>query len=185
MMSGAGMAEWNLLRLKVKQWTNDPWIPLINLIPRLRQAQTDKGRKNVHEELKPLFASWLKSPWFKLAVLDVNRFMGVMNWPTQRFFSFLEKGPWARGDWNDHVRALGDLAPLTCPVLAIWGEDDRFLPPSRSAATLKHLLANQIQQLTTEVIPNCSHILSRNGTTDFHPDYLSILSTWFNKIYLK
>ncbi|MCS7168512.1 MAG: alpha/beta fold hydrolase [Gemmatales bacterium] len=45
------------------------------------------------------------------------------------------------------------LYRIRCPVLIIWGEDDRLIPPAYA-----HLYAQHIAQARVEILPRCGHL---------------------------
>jgi pimeloyl-ACP methyl ester carboxylesterase len=45
------------------------------------------------------------------------------------------------------------LRRVSCPVLLLWGEDDRLVPPAYGRAYAKHL-----PQAQWQVIPECGHL---------------------------
>jgi len=177
-LSGAGMAEWRLVKMKTRGWPDEPWDELIDVVKNSRQAQTPQEKQGIQGTLRRVLMPWKDEPWFKLAVVDVRRFEQIFSLDTARFFVSLEKGPWAQGDWNDQLRTIGDLADLRCPVLALWGEMDNFLPPHRSAATLKRFLAMGDHDLTVEIIPKASHVMTYSGSDDFAGRYPGLMLDW-------
>jgi len=181
MFSGANMVEWRLLSMKVRGWMDEPLISLINLTHKISLVQTESEQHRIQAGLKKILKPWLKTGWFKLAVPDPGKFEMLLNLDTHRFFTFLRTGPWAQGDWNYQLRVLSDLDALNCPVLAIWGELDRYLPPHRCSATLKHLFSKNPSLLTIEIIPETSHILTLKGRNDIVPVYFSLLTDWLRK----
>ncbi len=178
LFSGADMAEWRLVKMKTKSWPDEPWSELIDAVNNSRRAQSPQERQEILETLRRVMMPWKEELWFELAVVDVRRFSQIFTLDAARFFAFLEKNPWAQGDWNDHLRAMGDMADLRCPVLALWGEKDNFLPPQRSAATLKRLLVRGGQDLTVEIIPRASHTMTYSGSNDFAGGYTSLMVDW-------
>ena len=172
------MAEWRLIMKKVQRWKDEPWDELIDSVSRSRQAQSQEEKQNIQKTLNRAMKAWKNKTWFRLAVVDIKRFEQVINMEVNRFFNFLQNSPWAKGDWNSHLQAKGVLAKLQCPVLAIWGEKDNYLPPHRSAATLKHLLSKSTHDLTLKIIPEASHILTFPGIDDLGKDYSLFMIDW-------
>ena len=68
MLSGANMVEWRLLSMKVREWKNEPWISLINLIRKIPLTQIKSEQRRIQAELKKILKPWFKTDWFILAV---------------------------------------------------------------------------------------------------------------------
>lgn len=178
LFSGADLAEWRLIELKVLNWPDEPWPELIEAVKASRRAAPPAERRKAKEALTRSLGFWREKSWFRLAVPDVDRLDRLAALDAGSFLSFLDGNPLAQGDWLDHLRALPELSKLRCPVLALWGENDRFLPPHRSAAVLKRLLQEGKTALTTAIIPGVGHILTSSGNVDIASDYSKILADW-------
>src|SRR5436305_899847 len=50
-------------------------------------------------------------------------------------------------------KLAGRLHRVQCPVLLLWGEDDRLVPPAYGAAYKKYL-----PQAEMQMIPGCGHL---------------------------
>ena len=50
-------------------------------------------------------------------------------------------------------KLAGRLHRITCPVLLIWGDKDRLVPPAYGEAYRKHIPHSEIK-----LIPNCGHL---------------------------
>jgi len=180
LFSGAGLAEWRLIGLKVRNWPDEPWRELIEAVKAFRREAPPAEREKAKGPLIRSLEYWKDNGWFPLAVPDVAMFDRIAALDSGSFLAFMDNNPWAKGDWLDHLRARNDLSALRCPVLAIWGENDRFLPPNRSAAVLKRLLAGVEIDLTTEIIPGVGHIMTRAGENEIAPEYDKIVAAWLS-----
>jgi len=180
LFSGAGLAEWRLIGMKVRNWPDEPWRELIEAVKACRREAPAAAREKAKDLLIRSLESWKDKVWFPLAIPDIALFdrMAALDAPT--FLAFLDNNPWAKGDWLDHLRARNDLSTLRCPVLAVWGENDRFLPPHRSAAVLKRLLTEVGIDLTIEIIPGAGHIMTRAGENEVAPEYDKIVAAWLS-----
>ncbi len=178
LLSGAGLAEWRLIGMKVRNWPDEPWTELIEAAKALGRTAPPAERRKAKEALTRSLEFWREKSWFRLAVPDVDRFDRLAALDAGSFLSFLDGNPLAKGDWLDHLRARPELSKLRCPVLALWGENDRFLPPHRGAAVLKRLLQEGKTDLTTVIIPGVGHILTSSGNIDIASDYSKILADW-------
>ena len=93
---------------------------------------------------------------------------------------------------------------LTCPVLAIWGENDLVVPPGKSAATYEQQMkAIRNTQALTRIIPKADHTLTLNLTGKraetiarreqykndpaavFAPGYVALMTDWLKQIKAK
>jgi len=59
-------------------------------------------------------------------------------------------------------KLAGRLHRITCPVLLIWGGNDRLVPPAHGDAYRKHLPHAELKK-----IPNCGHLPMFEQETDF------------------
>jgi pimeloyl-ACP methyl ester carboxylesterase len=68
-------------------------------------------------------------------------------------------------------------------VLAIWGQEDSFLPPNQSAARLKkYLIDTEHPDYEVIVFQNASHVLTLPGSrSEFVPNYLDTLVNWVGR----
>ncbi|KAB7530354.1 alpha/beta fold hydrolase [Flagellimonas olearia] len=63
---------------------------------------------------------------------------------------------------NDHIP---NLDALSCPVLAIWGENDLLVPPHSSANQYKKVMEQiKNERFKMVIIPNADHTLTFNHT---------------------
>jgi pimeloyl-ACP methyl ester carboxylesterase len=122
----------------------------------------------------------MAEPWFELAVVDRANLERVLAMDTQTFFGFLARGPLATGDWYRGWEELELLASVRCPVLAVWGEEDDFLPPRRSAAWLGATLSEAGNtDVTLRVLPGASHSLTIVDAPDTYASgYPQLLVDW-------
>ena len=177
LFSGAGLAEWRLIGMKVRNWPDEPWTELIEAVKALGRTAPPAEKRKAKEALTRSLKFWREKSWFRLAIPDVDRLDRLAALDTGSFLSFLDRNP-LKGDWLDHLRALPELSKLRCPVLALWGENDRFLPPHRSAAVLKQLLLEGKTELTMAILPGVGHILTSSGNVDIASEYSKILADW-------
>jgi len=180
LFSGAGLAEWRLIGMKIRNWPDEPWGDLIEAVKACRRGVPAAAREKAKDLLIRSLKFWRDKAWFLLALPDVAVFDRIAALDAGPFFAFLDNNPWVKGDWLDHLRARNDLSTLRCPVLAAWGENDRFLPPHRSAAVLKHLLSRAGIDLTIEIIPEAGHIMTRAGEKEIAPEYDKIVAAWLS-----
>ena len=68
-------------------------------------------------------------------------------------------------------------------MLAIWGQEDSFLPPNQSAARLKkYLMDSNHADYEVIVFKNASHVLTVPGSReDFVPGYLDTMTNWLGR----
>ena len=68
-------------------------------------------------------------------------------------------------------------------MLAVWGENDDFLPPHRSAAFLESCLSRAgHRDVTFRILPNASHILTSDaGDGRFADGFPDVLTDWLSR----
>lgn len=178
LMTGRDIVEWRLLRARVREFEDDDWERLIDLTRRARTALDENAREAVWNHLKALLRRWSKEPWFALAVVDRANFERVMALDAARFFTLLERGPLAAGDWFERPDALAAIPRIRCPVLAVWGEEDDYLPPRRSAAWLRANLTDATDA-TIRIFPGGDHSLFEVGEPGTFVDgYPQVVVDW-------
>lgn len=122
----------------------------------IRRATSPKERQEKWDALRRTMKTFRTEPWFDLVVVDVDRFDRFMSMSTEHFYTFLEKGPLANGDFDKVCQELNQCAEVRCPVLAGWGENDEFLPPHVSATFLKSCLRHAgHEDATFRIVPEC------------------------------
>jgi pimeloyl-ACP methyl ester carboxylesterase len=63
----------------------------------------------------------------------------------------------AKVSWNPYLhdpRLEGLLSRIDAPVLLVWGDDDRLIPPAYGAR-----LAELIPGARLEIVPDCGHVV--------------------------
>jgi len=174
------VVEWRLLGTKTSRWPNEPWQELVELVRSSRTDLTDEEKKTAWDGLRRILQGWMNEPWFGLAVVDRGNLDRVMAMDAVTFFAFLDQGPIAAGDWYEPLEELELLAQVRCPVLAVWGEEDDFLPPHRSAAWLRANLSRAgNREVTVRILPDADHSLLLLGSPqEFAPGYPRLLVDW-------
>jgi len=175
-LSGADVVEWPLVEERVARWEGEPWAELIDvaekrhddLAPAQKQAMLDSFRRVVDQ--------FSAERWFGAvdAAGAVQRFARLN---ADSFFALLEHGPYAR-DWDQSLCAAA--VAIRCPVLAVWGADDSFLPPRQSAARLEKMLSDAgHSDHTIRIFDGAGHFLTTSGPdADFAPGYVELLTRW-------
>jgi pimeloyl-ACP methyl ester carboxylesterase len=134
LMAGPDFFEWRLMVMKAARWPNESWDELADIVKTMRRATSPTERQEKWDALRRTVKTFRSEPWFDLVVVDVGRFDRFMSMSAEHFYAFLEKGPLANGDFDKVRQELGQYPKVRCPVLAVWGENDEFLPPHRTAA---------------------------------------------------
>jgi pimeloyl-ACP methyl ester carboxylesterase len=120
-------------------------------------ARTGQGP----EQGQRIIAGYQHEPWYPL--LSAGGFI-------------LDSTTWAQlAAWGDYDPS-GDLARLTTPTLAVFGEDDPLVPVRASVERYEQTAASAGRLQETLVFPGAGHRLQ--VTAGFAPGYLSRLSTW-------
>ena len=173
--------EWRLMRSKAAQWPDEPWDELIELAATMRARTHDELAPNL-DSLRRDLAVFRERPWFGPVVVNPDRFDRFIGMPPEQFQMILERGPLAAGDY-EYEKTLQNLeacSTVACPVLAVWGEYDEYLPPHRGAAFLDRCLGRgDNDDVTFVIMPEASHILTKPGPGQrFADGYPEVLSGW-------
>lgn len=174
-LSGIEIVEWSLIEARVKQWKEDNWTTLIGLAKQRNRKQSQQQQQAMLSSFRQVIDQFKNQRWFS-SVDDGNAIQRMANLDADKFFKILEGGRYTQ-DWD---RGLCDVARIRCPVLAIWGLEDSFLPPNQSAMRLKKALAESNHpDYEIKVFPNASHTLTVPGSaTEFVPGYLETMTHW-------
>jgi len=183
LMAGPDVFEWRLIDMKAAQWPNEKYDELVDIVKTIRRATSPTQRQEKWDALRKTMKTFRSKPWFDLVVVDVDRFDRFMAMSAAHFYMFLEKGPLAGGEFDKVRHALDECSKVRCPVLAVWGENDEFLPPHRSAASLKACLSRAgHKDATFRIVPNASHILTRGGGDGrFANGFPDLLTEWLSQ----
>lgn len=179
LLAGVDILEWPLIETRIGQWEDVYWKNLL-------QITKDRLKNPAWHEQQAIFESFLRvidhfslMPWFK--VVDVsNSFQFLEKLNAEQFWQLLESGRYSR-DWTREM--CFSNSDLRCPVLAIWGIEDDFLPPYQSAATLRQYLSeSQHPDFELVMFPDASHYITKPGMlSEFVPGYLDSLTTWLDR----
>jgi len=172
--------EWRLIEAKTAGWADEPWDKLIELARTMRYADTPDERSAALESLRSSLVVFRDRPWFAAVVVDPERFDAFMAMDAGKFYMFLRHSPLGDDDFGKVGQEFEACRSVACPVLAIWGEQDDYLPPHRSAAFLRRCFDNGgNDDVTLVIVPLASHILTEPGSVDrFAAGYPEMLSTW-------
>ena len=179
LLAGVDIVEWPLIESRVRQWEGEPWSELIELARQRGREVTPAEKHAFLDSFQRIILHFETQRWF--AAVDVsNAVQRLLGLDADTFFDLLESGRYAR-DWERSL--CFSAADLRCPVLAIWGEEDSFLPPRQSAERLKkYLLDSNHPDFEVIVFPDASHFLTPPGSrTGFVPGYLDTLVTWIDR----
>ncbi|NQU49112.1 MAG: alpha/beta hydrolase [Planctomycetes bacterium] len=178
LLSGVELVEWSLLEDRVKSWNDANWSEFLGAV---RQRQTQlipEQKESLLASLRKIIPAFTTQPWFE--VVDVgNSVQRLLALDAATFFGLLESGRFSQ-DWVCDLTFSADQ--LRCPVLAIWGAEDSFLPPNQSAARLKKYFADTKHPDSDVIVfANASHYLTKpSSPKDFVPDYLETMADWIN-----
>lgn len=180
LLSGKDIVEWRLIRMKTARWPDEPWSELVDLTKKCREELSVEEKQDMMNSLGRILGAWKSKPWFELTVVDTKKFERFLAFDPVQFFVYLKKGPFAAGDWNYSHQERETVSRVECPVLAIWGGMDHFVPPNRSAAGLRDTMeSSNNKDVTIKIIPDASHIMSKPGPPfEFADGYLDIMTDW-------
>jgi pimeloyl-ACP methyl ester carboxylesterase len=179
LLSGADAVEWPEIRARVAQWKDPAWDTFIDVARLRAEAETPEEKEVLLDSLKGVVSHFQTQPWFG-AVDVANAMQRLVAMDATTFFALLESGRYSTGRDDTPVwRGRGER----CPLLAIWGQDDSFLPPERGAACLLALLAESGHDDHEIIIfPDASHFLTVPGSSsDFVPGYLDTMTSWLGR----
>lgn len=178
LMTGLDVVEWRLVRARIAAWPGEPWDELIRTVILLRRNPAGADRPAAWDSLRNILRGWMSEPWFEVAVVDRRSLERVLALDAERVFTLLQSGALARGDWYWTREESDLLYAVRCPVFAVWGEEDDFLPAHRCAAWLfANLQAAGNPDVTCRVLPGGDHFL---GMTDAAPptEYPGLVIEW-------
>jgi pimeloyl-ACP methyl ester carboxylesterase len=184
LLTGPDVVEWRFLQSKTAGWPDEPWEELIGLVRQFSIDLSDEDKAVAWDRLQRILRGWMNEPWFELAVVDRRNLERVLAMDAPAFFAFQSSGPIAEGDWYPTLEELELLAQVRCPVLAVWGEEDDFLPPHRSAAWLRDYLSRASnREVTLRILPGADHSLFLiDSPEEFPPGYPRLLVDWMTAV---
>ncbi len=180
-LTGLDMLEWPVVETRVKRWPDEPWAEFIE-IGRMRirsSTLTPEEKQTFARLLRQVMSTFLEAKWSKLMPFQKEQIKLVMNMDPRQLFAFLETPRFAEAwDWELRHRA----EKVKCPVLGIYGEDDRQVPPNLNATRLREYLT-EVKNGDFEVIvmPGADHVLAKTGSGsdyDLIPGYLDKMTAW-------
>jgi pimeloyl-ACP methyl ester carboxylesterase len=179
LLSGVAIIEWPLVESRVKQWDDPAWPAFIDLARQRGRDLTQTEKQAFVDSFRTIVAHFVTQRWFAL-VDEGNAVQRMLSLDTNTFLGLLESGRYSR-DWERGL-CFGD-ADIRIPVLAIWGEEDSFLPPHQSAVRLtKYLKDSSHSDYEVIVFKDASHFLTLPGSrSDFVPGYLDTMVNWVGK----
>jgi pimeloyl-ACP methyl ester carboxylesterase len=182
LLSGVEIVEWPLVESRVKQWDDPAWPAFIDLAKQRGRELTQIEKQAFLDSFRTSVGHFVTQRWF--AVVDEgNAVQRVLGLDTNTFWGLLESGRYSH-DWERSL-CFGD-ADIRIPVLAIWGEEDSFLPPHQSAERLKKYLKDSSHSdYEVIVFKDASHFLTLPGSgSDFVPGYLDTIVNWVGKRFI-
>jgi pimeloyl-ACP methyl ester carboxylesterase len=182
LMTGQDVVEWRLVRARTKRWKDEPWDKLIGVVESCRGDQSDTQREEAWTTLKGILRDWMGEPWFEVAVPDRGNLERVLAMDATMFFAFLTHSPLAAGAWYVSPGEIDLLSGVRCPVLAVWGQEDDYLPPHRSAAWLRAILGDAgNDDVTIQILPGGNHSIWNDRANGFADGYPELLIEWLGK----
>ena len=175
LVSGAEIIEWPLIETRIARWKDDSWTKLIDIVKLHGKKLTDEQKQAMLSSLRQVVNRFQDERWF--GTVNGGNLQKAVNLDVEVFFKLLESKRFAR-DWDRNT--CRDATGIHCPVLAIWGLEDSFLPPNQSAMRLKKFLAETDHpDYQIRTFQNASHYLTKTGPAgDFVPGYLETITKW-------
>ncbi len=179
-LSGAEILDWPLIENRTHQWEDDNWVAFIDIAKQQREDLTRQKKQVLLDSLKQVIARFETQRWFRTVELGGALQQAVNNLKVDDFFSLMEGGRYNR-DFDRNL--FREVSQIKCPVLAIWGQEDSFLPPNQSAMRLKKYLADSNHpDYEIKIFQNASHFLTvPDSDTEFIPGYLDKMTDWLRR----
>lgn len=179
LLSGREIVEWSLIKKRTSQWDPQLWPLLIDAADRRRHAQSREEWESLLDTLQIIIDRAKPNKWYAITDPD-DRLSKLVRLPADAFFALLETSS-IFDDWERTFRFEADS--IRCPVLAIWGTEDSFLPPHRSAERLKKFLAaSPSADVSVMMFDGANHTLTIEGTQiEFVPGYFDSMSHWIHQ----
>ncbi len=180
-LTGLNMLEWPVIETRVKRWPEEPWAEFIE-IGRMRirsSTLTPEERQKVARLLRQVMSTFLEAKWSKMMPFQKEQIKLIMNMDPRQLFAFLETPRLAEA-WDWDLRRQPEK--VKCPVLGIYGEEDRQVPPNLNATRLREYLSEvKNGDFEVIVIPGADHVLAKTGSGsdyDLIPGYLEKMTAW-------
>lgn len=178
LLGGIDILEWSLIESRVKQWNDNTWTALIEAAKNQRKNLTAQQKESLLKSLRHVVQTFKDDTWFGIVDPEGN-FQRLVTLDANTFFRLIKSGRYTR----DGERSLRrDLQGIQCPILAIWGEQDSFLPPNQSAMRLKDfLVTSNHTDYRIKIFEDASHYLTVAGPdSKFTPGYLELVTDWLD-----
>ena len=184
-LTGLDILEWDLIETRTKRWPAEPWAEYIKIARmRTRSRQlTSEEKQKVMDSFRHVMGTFVDAKWSKLAPFQKKQIKQVLNLDIDQFFAFLETARFTQ-DWDWDLRRKSEK--VKCPVLAILGEDDGWVPPNLIATRLRQYLSEANNpDFEVKIIPKANHYLVRtssglNVNGEFAPGYLDTMTSWIH-----
>jgi pimeloyl-ACP methyl ester carboxylesterase len=180
-LMGLDVVEWPVVETRVKRWPDEPWADFIEMSRMRTGSRTLAGeeKETIARLFRQVMGTFLEAKWSKLAPFQKEQIKLLMNMDARQLLAFLETPRLAEvWDWDLRRRA----EKVKCPVLAIYGEDDRHVPPRLTATRVREYLSEaNNRDFEVVVIPGATHFLTKTGSGwdgDFVPGYLDKMTAW-------
>lgn len=179
MLAGPGVVEWPLLETRAKRWPDRPWSDLMTFARTCRADLADQEWNRRWVAFGKAARHWKATPWYSTVVIEPERIERLLSLEARDIRPYLIAAPLSSGDffasWAEH----SGLLTVTCPVMAVWGSEDSFVPPSRSSVALRTFAHAAGKDVTIRVLDGASHVLTRGGPqTPFAKGYPDLLVRW-------
>jgi len=182
LLTNQDVVEWRLVRARTDRWQDEPWDKLIGVVESCRGDLSDTQKQEAWTSLKGILQDWRSEPWFEVAVPDRGNLERLLAMDATMFFAFLTRSPLAAGAWYVSPEELNLLTEVRCPVLGLWGQEDDYLPPHRSAAWLRAILEDVgNDDVTLRILPGANHSIWNDRTSAFAEGYPELLVDWLEE----
>ena len=160
------------------QWNDKTWATFIDLAKQRKQDLNGAQQQLWLDSFRQVIGQYKSQRWF--ATADVgNGIRQAAELNVDNFFKLVQTPRYVQ-DWDG---TLGDVSQIRCPVLAIWGQNDSFVPPNQASQRLKKALSESSHSdFRIEVFPEASHFLTESDpASEFVPGYLEAITDWLGE----
>lgn len=178
LLIGRDVVEWSLIEQRSSGWDRAIWPPLIDAARQWRRELSPPQRAALLDTLRAVVGRAETRSWYRVVDPD-GRLNGLMRLPANAFFMLLETSS-IFDDWDRTYRF--DAGRIRCPLLAIWGTEDEFLPPHRSAERLREFLSTAGRRdFSVIMFEGANHTLTTPGEQiEFVPGYFDSMAHWIH-----
>ncbi len=154
------------------------WAELAEIVILRASGQLKRYNERIFASFKNIVEKVRLNRWITIA--DPTNSLNMIRYlDSGTFLKLLLSGRYSKENIEDKTV----LSKIKCPVLAIWGSDDSFVPPQRSMGLLKKTLNEAAHKdHLLKIFPAASHYLTLGGiSSPFAKGYINLVVSWIKK----